>query len=239
MTQMSPEEEALYALDQNLPRDDLSLAAQLEYDRLRPAWERGEPRPAWDREAARLAWERTHDRKRQGSRHVTTPSRNVTIANWQGRILTACFVVLLGAVAVLWGFSSLRSPALRVTFLAIAAFALTWSLYRGWRMEVRFDDHHVTIRKFLRTYRIGWPEISRFEDGRITVNVGNARAWALDIVLRDGRVITTRLGPLSSGFPWKGTPETLSAIRQVAELHKIPAELTGQPRGPRTSIRGG
>jgi len=188
--------------------------------------------PAWDSEAARLAWERTHDRERQGSRHMSTPSRNVTIANGPGRILTACFVVLLGACAVLWGFSSLRSPALRVTFVAIAAFALTWSLYRGWRMGVRFDDHHVTIRKFLRTYRIGWPEISRFEDGRVTDDMGNARAWALDTVLRDGRVITTRLGPPSFGLSWKGTPETLSAIRQVAELHKIPTELTGQPRSP-------
>lgn len=38
---MAPEQEALYALQWNVPRDELSMTAQLEYDRLMPAWERG------------------------------------------------------------------------------------------------------------------------------------------------------------------------------------------------------
>ena len=42
---MSPEQEALYALHWNVPRSELSMTAQLEYDRLRPAWEQGEVRP--------------------------------------------------------------------------------------------------------------------------------------------------------------------------------------------------
>jgi hypothetical protein len=59
MTEMTPLQEALYALYQNVPRSELSMAAQLEYDRLRPAWERGEAWPAAEElEAARLAWER-------------------------------------------------------------------------------------------------------------------------------------------------------------------------------------
>jgi DivIVA domain-containing protein len=76
MTGMSPEDQAWYALDQNLPRGDLSMAAQLEYDRLRPAWEREEARPGWDPEAARLAWEREHPpeaHERRGSWLVTRP----------------------------------------------------------------------------------------------------------------------------------------------------------------------
>jgi hypothetical protein len=40
---MAPEQEALYALHSNVPRSELSMAAQLEYDRLRPAWERERP----------------------------------------------------------------------------------------------------------------------------------------------------------------------------------------------------
>jgi hypothetical protein len=57
-TNMAPEQEALYALQWNVPRSELSMAAQLEYDRLMPAWERGEVRPAaGELEAARLAWE--------------------------------------------------------------------------------------------------------------------------------------------------------------------------------------
>ena len=41
MTEVTPERQALYALGRDLPRGDLLMAAQLEYDRLRPAWERG------------------------------------------------------------------------------------------------------------------------------------------------------------------------------------------------------
>jgi DivIVA domain-containing protein len=66
---MAPEQEALYALHWNVPRGELSIAAQLEYDRLRPAWERGETRPAaGELEAARLAWE---GRARGAARPVT------------------------------------------------------------------------------------------------------------------------------------------------------------------------
>lgn len=55
---MAPEQEALYALHWNVPRSELSMAAQLEYDRLGPAWERGETWPAAaGLEATRRAWE--------------------------------------------------------------------------------------------------------------------------------------------------------------------------------------
>ena len=65
MVKMIPEQEALYALHWNVPRSELSMAAQLEYDRLRPAWERGETRPAaGELEAARLAWEGSRTRSR-------------------------------------------------------------------------------------------------------------------------------------------------------------------------------
>jgi hypothetical protein len=63
MPEMTPEQEALHALDRDLPRSDLSMAAQLESDRLRAAWERGEALPVWDREAAQLAWEARHPPK--------------------------------------------------------------------------------------------------------------------------------------------------------------------------------
>jgi hypothetical protein len=39
MTEVLPERQALSALGLDLPRGDLPMAAQLEYDRLRPAWE--------------------------------------------------------------------------------------------------------------------------------------------------------------------------------------------------------
>jgi len=70
MATMTPAQEALYALHWNVPRSELSLAAQLEYDRRRPGWERGETRPATgELEAARLAWEAS--RARGTARPVT------------------------------------------------------------------------------------------------------------------------------------------------------------------------
>src|SRR5215470_10452091 len=50
MAKRTPEQEALYALQWDLSRDDLRMAAQLEYDRLKPDWDR---KTAPRREAAR------------------------------------------------------------------------------------------------------------------------------------------------------------------------------------------
>jgi hypothetical protein len=44
-TKMTPEQEILYALQWNVSRSELFMAAQLEYDRLRPAWDGGRPGP--------------------------------------------------------------------------------------------------------------------------------------------------------------------------------------------------
>jgi len=44
MAKLTPEQEALYAVQCNVPRIELSLAAQLEYDRFRPPQE-GEEEP--------------------------------------------------------------------------------------------------------------------------------------------------------------------------------------------------
>jgi hypothetical protein len=48
LAMLAPEREAFYALQWNVPRSELSKAGQLEYDRLRPAWERGPARLTWE-----------------------------------------------------------------------------------------------------------------------------------------------------------------------------------------------
>jgi hypothetical protein len=84
-TNMAPEQEALYALQWNVPRSELSMAAQLEYDRLMPAWERGEVRPAaGELEAARRAWEQ--DTARQAREQDTArqaDERDGLLAVWE------------------------------------------------------------------------------------------------------------------------------------------------------------
>ena len=64
MAKMTPEQEASYALDWDLLRSDLSMAAQLEYDRL-----------ARERKAAGLSRERERPREQRGSWLVTKPGR--------------------------------------------------------------------------------------------------------------------------------------------------------------------
>ena len=107
VTALSPEQEALCALHWNVPRRELSIAAQLEYDRLRPAWERGEVWPAVeDLEAARLAWEQEPA--------GTPPARSAT--SLPGLTATGGEAALLGIA--LAGLAAIEDPTLRTALLA-------------------------------------------------------------------------------------------------------------------------
>jgi Bacterial PH domain len=161
-------------------------------------------------------------------------SAGITLANLRGRLTTILFVPLgcTGAVVVAFDRPSWAKHApvfAVVAYLAVVAIASIWLLYRGCRMGVRFDDHGVTVRKFLRTYRFGWPQVSRFEDA-VVWSPGDGHEWALAVVLRDGQIVTTRVLTMSAG--WRTKPailETVAAIQSAATQHGIPAgRLTGQ-----------
>jgi hypothetical protein len=153
-----------------------------------------------------------------------------------GRMWAVVGVPLLGIIAVLGVPGHWRQDA---RYLAVVAFASSLLFYRFWRMGARFDDHGVKIRGFLRTDRVGWPEVSHFADGVTRVGVGGEKfrdCWALVIVLRDGRTITVT-ATAEQGFSlWTGRPKDASpivrAIAQVAARYQIPAELTGRGPGP-------
>jgi hypothetical protein len=85
------------------------------------------------------------------------------------------------------------------------------------------NDLGVTVRNLtLRARQFAWPEVSRFADGSFQTIFGNYY-WVLHIVLHTGRKVPvdcTRESP---------TPETLRAVKQVAERHGIPADLAGVP----------
>jgi Protein of unknown function (DUF2510) len=86
------------------------------------------------------------------------------------------------------------------------------------------DDLGVTVRRSSSSAtRFRWAQIDRFADGRQLTHGGYC--WVLVIVLHSGRRIpvscTQRMG--------EADPETLTAIRQVADRHEIPADLTGVP----------
>jgi hypothetical protein len=170
---------------------------------------------------------------------VEDRSAAITIAEryprWSAVIFTPLAAILPGLMFTQNSQTLLpRSHVLvAVAYLVIAGAASIWGCSRGWRMGLRLGDDGVTVRNYRHTYRISWPEVLCFADG--SVNGGEAgRLWALDIVLRDGRVVTASG---TSAGKRDARPERLAAIRQAAERYAIPAELTGTAakRGSRGS----
>lgn len=107
-------------------------------------------------------------------------------------------------------------------YVVVAAIVSIWSCSRTWRIQLRTDNHGITVRNFLRTHRIGWSEVRRFTDG--SVNLFNSRYWALGIVLRDGRVINATA---ASGGQENAYPSMLRAIQEMAQDYDIPVAFSG------------
>lgn len=151
------------------------------------------------------------------------------LANTYVRFVAACLGGILLLLLVTWAGAGHWHWATG-RYVAVVAFALILLLYRFWRMGVRFDDHGVRIRGFLRTERFGWPEVSHFADGRITLSDGKGGSedvWALAVVLNDGRAITVKATAAWLRWPPSRGPKMRAAIAQVAARYQIPAELTG------------
>jgi hypothetical protein len=131
----------------------------------------------------------------RGRGWVDDRSGTVTIterfSRWWAVGSTFLVVTLLGLVfADNFGTWLARGHLLAaVACLVAAGAAVIWGCSRAWRMGLRLGDDGVTVRNYRHTYRISWPEVLCFADG--SVKRGEAgRVWALDIVLRDGRVVT-------------------------------------------------
>jgi len=148
----------------------------------------------------------------------------ISIADRGGRIGAAfylLFVIMLVYVEGPGGGQVHGSAA--VIYLAILAPVSIGLLSRVWLMGTRFDDHGIRVRKYFSTRRFGWPEVSHFADGG-WMNDADDQRWVLDIVLHDGRTVTT--GATSSGKTAR--PGQLAAIRRAAARYHIPADLTGE-----------
>jgi hypothetical protein len=96
---------------------------------------------------------------------------------------------------------------------------------KGQGAFLRADDQGLLMRNvpWGRVRRIAWTEISQFADGK-QVKEGNAY-WLLVIVLHTGK----RAVPLATHQWFRQPAETVKVIRELAERHGIPAELTGLP----------
>jgi hypothetical protein len=116
--------------------------------------------------------------------------------------------------------------ALVVVCASAVVSALVWVCALAWRMQLRIDEHGVTVRNFFQTYRISWPEISRFEDGSRWVGQAG-HVWALRIVRHDGRAVISTMASLGGWRAARRSAMLVAAVRQAAARYGIPAELTG------------
>lgn len=84
-------------------------------------------------------------------------------------------------------------------------------------MGLRIDCKGVKVRNYFRTYRIAWSELNCFADG----SGWGESIWALTV--QHGSRAFAAIGTATS----EPRPDMLAAIRQAAEQHGIPVELTG------------
>ena len=151
----------------------------------------------------------------------------ITIPSTFGRTRTVFLTGLCTAVAVAVAFAgrtpqwARHAPSLGV-YLAVVASVAAWLVYRGWRTGVRFDGHGLTICYVFGTRRLGWHEVSRFADGCTTgLGEGAGQVWALNVVLRDGRVVT--VNATARDTCRSAAPKVLTAVLQAAECYGIQA----------------
>lgn len=197
MPKMTPAQEAAYALDFNVSRDDLKPEVWAEYDRL---WEAR-------REAA-------HALESSVSRDDLKPE----VRAEYDRLLKA---------------RRACSPAIR-SGLTVDDAQGTVTIWQGGRAVLSADDHGVTVRRPLaRPRRVAWAEVSRFEDGGGYDSQSGGYIWHLIIVLRAGQ----RVG----AYPTHGAPapETVAAVRQLAERYGIRADVAGVPMKDGKPVRRG
>jgi len=148
----------------------------------------------------------------------------IRIADRGGRISTTVYLLIAIVIADAEGPGGGQvHGSAALIYLVILASASAGLLARSWLMGTRFDDRGIRVRKYFSTRRVGWPEVSHFADGG-WINDGDDQRWVLDIVLRDGRTVTT--GATSSGKTAR--PGQLAAVRQAAARYHIPADLTGE-----------
>lgn len=162
------------------------------------------------------------------------PAATTIFSGWGYRSIYTVGLCAGSGVAIGIGPKHVPVPAL-IAYYGIAGVVLIWLLYRIYRQRVRFDDQGIAVRNFSRRYRLSWPEVSHFADGKVilTDQGGSGEFWALQIVLHDGRSVTAAA---TMRMPWTrkkespGLPKVLATIKQIAARYEIPAQLTGKPR---------
>jgi PH (Pleckstrin Homology) domain-containing protein len=216
MAKLTPEQEALYALDKGLPRRDLPVAAQREYDRLKPGWEerKAAEAQAWEESMAAEARARTqaeararveralrpapgHKVNQAGTVHTCSPGRGGQI--FAMIFLTVCFVLIVALSP--WGFApagaSVGSIEAKIAVIGISAALFASFVIRFLRMGVKVSDGTVTIRNFWRTRTVHVGEIRKITVESVSAGPTGERRSVPRASLTDGSSI--RMNGLQAG----------------------------------------
>ena len=112
----------------------------------------------------------------------------------------------------------------------------TWIVSGSNDAELSLDEHDIMLRQRRETRWIAWDDVRWFRDGEYFHLSRRLRkdGWALAIVLTDGSVVV----PDATRNPGQAPAETLTAVRQAARQHAIPAVLTGRPVSAKPSPAG-
>jgi hypothetical protein len=229
MSKMTPLQEALEALDRDLPRSGLSVAAQLEYDRLKPVWERGVPAEVLS--SYRDAAAQPEPDSQPAGRTVEQSGATHTFRLHRGRfVFFGIFSAGFGAAGVA-ALGSVVLPNATGDLKAWAAVGVAlWAIWIGIRMPflaVRISGGKMTIRNLFRTCTINGSEIRA-----ITV-LGTARGDALiwltpEVHLTDGRSI--KLTGLDETMTGQTKRDPLEDLEQIRALLGITAPLSTRCR---------
>jgi hypothetical protein len=232
MAKVTAEHQALYALARDLPRSDLSMAAQLEYDRLKPAWERGEIAglvPPHDLEPALLQRGSEVVRRRRsrvvrhtvdmsGTRHIFRfhRGRHVTLG-----IICAAFgaAFLTGAAALpIFGWS--QTSAWTAVWTEIGAVAgglfFAWGAFCSFRSGVQVSGKKLTIVNELWMHVIEASSIRAIT--LIPQSLGQgADHWRPLVVLTTGRSVCIENFDCGHAS-WPPRPERVAVVEELRAL---------------------
>lgn len=233
MSKMTPLQEALDALDRDLPRSGLSMAAQLEYDRLKPVWERGVPAEVL--QSYRDAAAQPEPDSQPAGEAVRQSGATHTFRLHQGR-LVFCGILFAGggAVAIAVGSVVLSNATDSWNVWAVIRIAAIMGVFlcgiwMGIRMPfvaVRISGGKMTIRNLFRTYTINGSEIRA-----IAVVVRGKHASILrtpQVHLNNGRSI--RLTGLDESMTGQPKRDLFEALEQIRALLRITAPLSTRHR---------
>ena len=234
MTEVTPEQQALYALARDMPRSDLPPSAQLEYDRLKPAWERGELEdwiPPRDVEPALLRQGHGTGKHRgsNGVRHAVDRSGTTHtyrfFNGWQ--ITGGVLCMALGAFFAVFPIYGLFTPGFYkgssaggtaglVLLGCVLGLVGAWLGIRQFRIRAQVSGQKLMIRNTFRTYAIDASSIRAITVKYHSSGEGTAH-WFPWVELTSGRGIwIDGIDCGNAGKPPR--PERVAVVEEIQAL---------------------